>query len=201
MTRSTRRYDVELFLARVKYWAWYIITKICLGIVCIGIVSEGLRMFVPALGQKLYRLPGFGFLRNYEETHSLDIAPFLAFFFVISVWYLIEKMLKLWLPSDSIDRTDVLWNGEKEMKIVTAMACVLITVDCVLFYTAIARMRWGASMFSFSALLATLAYLSVLVFVSYVSAKLHGRVAELKALSELSHDVEVLEPQIQGEAA
>src|SRR5438128_129475 len=54
----------------LKYWAWQVFTKGLLGVIYAAVIAEGLRQLVPTLGQKLYRLPGLGALRDYEATYS-----------------------------------------------------------------------------------------------------------------------------------
>lgn len=168
-----------LVFARVRYWAWWILTKIALGIVCLGVISEGLRLFVPALGQKLYRMPMLYFLKNYQETRNLDIAPFLAIFFLISTWALIEQIIRMWVREKEAVK-QYRWNPERQWQIVVGLGTVLVTADSILFYFAVAGMSWGGSIFSVSAFLATVAYLGVIVFTSYVSVCLSEDVYELK---------------------
>src|SRR5262249_10112110 len=74
---------VQIAVAWAKLWCFRPI-KLLIGVGYVIVITEGLRMVVPALGIKLYNLPLLGSLRNYEGWHELDLAPFVAvllFFF------------------------------------------------------------------------------------------------------------------------
>jgi hypothetical protein len=57
---------------------------------------------------------------------------------------------------------------------------VILGADILLFYVAMTYSGWGESEFSFSAFLATIAYVGVLIFVSYVSIRLGRDISILK---------------------
>lgn len=164
--------------ARLKYWAWQVVTKLILGVIYIAVISEGLRVIVPALGQKLYKLPGLGALRDYEGTHRLDLAHFLAIFVLFAVFYLWDRILELWLESDE-EFDDRGWNPEAHRRLVVVLGTVILGADACLFYVAMTQIGWRGTTFSFSALLATAAYLAVLIFVSFVSINLRKSITQL----------------------
>ena len=202
MSQHGNSHSFRLFVARAKYSAWWILTKLGLGIICIGVISEGLRIYVPALGQKLHRMPGLAFLKNYDETYSLDIAPFLAVFFMIAVWHLAEKLLRVWLLAEPLATNGARWDTSREEWLLMVLSAVMLTIDGVLFYSAATQMQWGASKLSLAAFLATFAYLAVLIFVSYVSAKYAVEVDELKELCALeAEEQREIERDAAAEAA
>jgi hypothetical protein len=168
----------RLVLARLKYWAWEILTKGILGVIYISVIAEGLRRLVPALGQRLYRLPGLGALREYEATYRLDLAPFLAVFILIAVWYLWDEILQLWLRREC-DDDESPWNRANHGLLIVSLGIVILGSDAVLFYIAMTQIGWQGAGFSFPALLATVAYLAVLIFVSFVSINLREAVNAL----------------------
>ncbi len=43
--------------AHAKYWLWKLVTVAVLAPIYCSVIAEGLRVNVPALGQKLYKLP------------------------------------------------------------------------------------------------------------------------------------------------
>lgn len=164
--------DVDDFLERwrrlypvFRYWAWQFVSKAILGVIYLAVISEGLRLLIPALGQKLYKLPGFGSLREFEATYRLDMAPFFAVFLLVAVFVLWRRLLAVWLSERDIE----LWTREE--RLIGVIGCVILGADAVLFYYAMAQLSWGSS-FSFSALIATAAYVGVIVFVSWMSIAL-----------------------------
>ncbi len=171
MTVNLKRGGVEfMYVINVlKYWFWSFIVKGLLGIVYIEIIAEGLRQLVPALGQKLYKIPGLSFLQNYEETYRLDMAPIFALFLMISVWSLWSKVLEAWLLKEV---PDSVWDHDSYTLFVSILAIAILGADAFLFYFAVTKAGWGGSSFSFTAIVATSAYLGVLIFVSFVSLNL-----------------------------
>lgn len=192
----------SLALTRLKYWGWWLLSKCVLGIVCIGVIAEGIRLLVPALGMKLHRIPGFAFAKHFDETHSMDIAPFLAFFFMILTWHMIEKALRIWLLDEPLSTDGGRWNTQREELLLKSLAAVLLFVDCILFYSASAAMQWGGSLISIAPLIATAGYLAVVVGTSYISAKLSVAVDATKSLMAVEEeDVRDREAHAQEDAA
>jgi len=155
-----------LFQAHARYWMWQVGSKSILGLIYLAVISEGLRVLIPALGQKVYKLPLLSGLQNFEATYRLDLAPFFAFFLLIAVFVLWPRIIALWMA----DRDWSSWT--QEQRLLVCLGTAILGADAVLFYYAMAQMSWGGSALSFSALVATAAYVGVLVFVSWVSVKL-----------------------------
>ncbi|MCA9077358.1 MAG: hypothetical protein KDA93_20190 [Planctomycetaceae bacterium] len=161
-------------IARIKYWTWKIFSKFLLGIVYFSIIAEGLRQIVPVLGQRLYKLPGLSSLQDYEATYRLDLAPIFAGFLLLAVWSLWASLLKIWLLDDDSRRY-----SDSHKLLIATLGGTILTVDAYIFYAAMLEYGWGGS-FSFSALVATAAYVGVLIFVLYVSHQLQEDVNQLK---------------------
>ena len=89
---------------RWKAWLWKLITIVVLAPIYCSVIAEGLRMLVPALGQKLHKLPipGFSGFGQYKETHRLDLAIFMAVFLLLAVWWLWEQLLKVFLSTEAV---------------------------------------------------------------------------------------------------
>lgn len=162
-----------VIFAHVKYWAWKAVTIVVLAPIYCSVIAEGLRMLVPALGQKLYKLPipGIASLAQYQELRRLDLAIFLALFLLIAVWWLWEQLLRVILGSDAAFR-DSGWNPDAYKRVVLILGMIVLGADACLFYVSMVQMGWGGTRFSIPALLATAAYLAVIVFVSLVSLNL-----------------------------
>jgi hypothetical protein len=160
-------------VAHAKYWLWKAVTILILAPIYCSVIAEGLRMLVPPLGQKLYKLPipGFATLGQYQETRRLDLAIFMAIFLLIAVWWLWEQVLKVLLGSDVILQ-DSGWNPDAYKRVVLILGTVILGADACLFYASMVQMGWGGTRLSVPGLLATAAYLAVIIFVSLVSLTL-----------------------------
>ena len=160
-----RRESPEKRVARWKYWGWQCFTKPIMGLIYLAVISEGFRLLVPVLGQRLYKLPGLSFLEDYEATYKLDLAPFFAVFLLIAVWHLWGKVIGFWIARDDDDSW---WNTDAHKFLVRILAVIILGADGFLFFASVSQMGWSATI-SVSALVATAAYVGVTIFVSYVS--------------------------------
>ena len=165
--------SAAVVFAHAKYWLWKALTIIVLGPIYCSVIAEGLRMLVPALGQKLHKLaiPGFAMFGQYQETRRLDLAIFLALFLLIAVWWLWEQVLKVLLTTD-IAFHDSGWNPDAYKRLVLILGVVVLVADAALFYISMVQLGWGGARFSLPSLLASAAYCAVIVFVSLVSLNL-----------------------------
>jgi hypothetical protein len=161
--------------AQIQYWAWQIFTKVVLGIIYLAVIAEGLRLVVPALGQKIHKLPGLSSFNDYEFTHRLDLAHFFSLFMLIGVWSLWASMLRVWLEVDSRIND---WDSENYRRLIVTLGSIILLADACLFYAAMTQIGWGGSVFSLSALLATAAYLAMIVFVTFASITLQRKVTD-----------------------
>jgi len=159
----------ELIRPHLKYWAWQVSSKAVMGLIYLAVISEGLRVLIPALGQKMYKLPLLSWLQDFEATYRLDLAPFFAVFMLIAVFVLWPRILVIWLS----EKEPAEWSREQQL--IVGLGASILGADAVLFYYAMTQMAWGSSSFSFSALVASAAYVGVLVFVSWMSLRLKPR--------------------------
>lgn len=160
--------------AYFKLVAWMLLSKIPLGVLYISVMADGLRFLIPALSQKLYKIPGLSWMRDYEATYRLDLAPLFSLFLLLAVYWLWGKILRIWLfDPDDDDLGLPTANPAAVRLIVVSLGLVVLGADMLLFYISMTQASWGGSAFSFSALLATAAYVSVLIFVSLISVTLH----------------------------
>lgn len=157
----------------VRYWLWLLASKGILGFIYLAVISEGLRVLVPALGQKLYKLPFLSQLKDYELTYRLDLAPFFAMFLLVAVFVLWPLIIGVWMRNRDIRE----WS--QEQKLVVALGSAILFADAVLFYYAMTQMTWGESSISFAGLVATTAYVGVLIFVSWATVKLNPNRKEI----------------------
>lgn len=165
----------RLLRARAAYWGWQVMTKVVLGVVYLSIIAEGFRVLVPVLNRRLYRLPLLGWMNDYEGTYELDMASLMSVFMMIAVFTLWSHLLKLWV-SEKIGFDHRLRNQNNANLFVLVFAFVVLLSDTVLFFVAVTEVSWSGAGFSFTALFATAAYVSVLVFTIYVSINLHEKI-------------------------
>lgn len=170
--------SAPLCFAHGKYWA-FMLVKLIVGIGYVSLISEGLRMIVPTLCVKIHSLPFCAALRDYEETHALDLAPFVAailFAFSSSLW---SALLEAWLYDDAMLQA----TGrcpERYRQCMLWLGGIILFADAALFYRAMTFTGWQGNIFSLSALLATLAYLAILLAVCLVSVNLKRGILSLK---------------------
>jgi hypothetical protein len=161
---------MSLWILRIKYYLWVVVTKVMIGIIYVSLISEGLRTIAPGLGQRLYKQPGLNFLKDYKETYRLDLAPILAAFILVAVFYLWERILKIWLSCDD----EFEWKHDTIL--VVGLGSVILVADAICFYCAVAMDGWSGSFISISAFLATVCYIAIVVFVSYITVLLRSAV-------------------------
>lgn len=167
-----------LAVAWFRLWSFKPV-KFLIGIGYVAVITEGLRMVVPALGIKLYRLPLLGALKEYQGWHQLDLAIFAALLlFTLSSWIWCV-LLETWL----YDREALAVAGRNSRKYELCMfvlGVVILFSDACLFYRAMTFVGWGGEALSYSALICTVAYLAVLVSVCAVSVSLKRNYLSLK---------------------
>jgi hypothetical protein len=156
-------YQHDRRMAFLKYWLWQLFTKPLLTVVYLWAIAEGLRVVIPALAHKLHKMPFLHWMADYEDLHSIDASQVFSIFLLVASWTMWTKVLHhdLFIKDNS-----------RESRFVTVLGTAVIAVDAALFYAGMSEMNWGGTVFSCSALLATVAYVGVIVFVSYMSLKL-----------------------------
>ena len=163
----------KMLVARFKYHVWSVLIHVVFAAVYIAIIAEGFRILIPTMAQRLYKLPGLGILKEYEATYKLDVAICMSIFMMLAVLYLWHRLVEKWLgTTDSLYTPhcdDEGWSHRHHMMLLWSLGAVVLGCDTYLFYTSIVSLTWGDSEFSFTSFVATLAYLAILVFVSYIS--------------------------------
>jgi hypothetical protein len=140
------------------------------------VVSEGLRYLVAPLGQKLYKIPfpGFSYLQNEASLRKLDLAHCFSVMLLFATYYMANENLRIVLRTSHDFGSGS--NAKVHVKFVQALGLVIIGTDAVLFYLAMSQMSgWGGARFSLTTLLATVLWLGMLLFVSYITVSLERR--------------------------
>ncbi len=180
-------HEWRLLRARLAYWAWQVITKAVMGVIYLSIIAEGFRMLVPVLNRRLYRLPLLGWMEGYEGTYELDMASMMSVFMLVAVYSLWGRVLTLWL-NEKIGFDHRLRSQNNADSFVLFFGSIVLLSDSILFFVAVTEVSWSGSGFSFTALFATTAYVSVLVFTVYVAVNLRDKIdlIEREPLNEQS---------------
>lgn len=179
--RARKSMNWPLFWARVRLWAWWLITKVALAIIYVSMIRDALATLIPALAQKISRaVPGMSFLAHFEETRRLDLAFFMAIFLLLAVVCLWHKVLSLWLYGHREKERSASEYRKRRETLYAVLAIIIISVDSSLFYYSMIQSGWGEAEFSWSALLATVGYLVVLLFLTLVTIQLGESVRDAK---------------------
>lgn len=158
--------------ARFLYYGFKLITLLLILPVYSSLISEGYRLLIPGLGQRLSRSIFLAFLDTFELTYRLDLANILSVFLLVFAWLAWEILLQLVLGGE-INTLGL--DPEKFKKAVIILASTLIGTDACLFFMSATNSSWGST-FSFAAVLATAAYVAILVSISFVSCCLSRNV-------------------------
>lgn len=175
---AVRTTQFAVVMALIKLVGFRLI-KLLVGFGYVAVITEGLRMVVPALGMKLYNMPFLGALKNDEGWHNLDLAPFAAvllFCLSSSIWC---ALLETWLYDDSTLGA----SGrcpDRYQQCMVVVGGIILFADACLFYRAMTMVGWSGRTFSLPSLMCTLAYLAVLVAVCMVSVNLKRAYLSLK---------------------
>ena len=170
----------SLFLAKTKYFVWRTLVICLLGPIYVLVIREGLAFLIPALGQRMSKIPGMSFLKYLELTYQLDLAFVMAIFICFGVWTCWDIVLARFLLSDHGQDQEPGWNVERRSQLLHGLAFVLIISDMGLFYLAVSQFGWGQSRISLAALIATVAYVAVLILVSYFNVQMRFNIRSLE---------------------
>jgi hypothetical protein len=154
--------------AHVRYIGFHLLAKLVLGAVYLGIVSEGTRRLIPSLGQKIFKLvPWLD-----QIDHRIDAAHCFALFLLIGTWWSWRELLATWLGIKPYSRATT---------VTFPLANVFIIVDTIFFYNATAQWKWGGSNASFTTLLATAAWVAILIFATFIEIQLKEELRKAKS--------------------
>jgi hypothetical protein len=142
-----------------------------------GIVnSQGMRLSIAILGMRLYRvpLPGFSYLERLKNLRDLDIAHVLAFFMMVSVWFLSTALVDVMLFGV---RSHERLNARTHLRFMYCLSAVVLICDVAMFYRGI--IDQGGLLddnAGITGVIATIGYSGLLAFVAYFHVMLKRRV-------------------------
>jgi hypothetical protein len=120
------------------------VTLLYLFVVAWPVVSEGLRLALPAMGQRLHRQPGLGFLRNYENFHRTDPAHLTAAALLVAVCWLWAANIRVWMVWDHPRWVAEKWDPDVYGRLVQVLAAVLLSADALLFFYGVSHAAAGS---------------------------------------------------------
>jgi hypothetical protein len=164
--------------AYARYFVFIVLTKSFFGLIYFTMIAEGMRVVIPSSALKLYKVPFLAALEADEIGHRLDVAHFFSIALLLAAWYFAEKGLLLWLrPGETPDGD---YDYDNYRRLITVLAAMVIGGDGLMFYTAVTEMGWGGTVISFTALVATCAYIGALMFVALASVNLKKKIDDLR---------------------
>lgn len=166
----------KLAFAKVKYGVWIGTSVVVFFVVIMPLTSEAARTIFPFFGTKLSKAPVIGPLFSGQSMAKVDIAYVVAGIIYVVVLYFWRELLFLWLVPDASSG----FNEGPYRTVVTLSSILVLIIDGILVYVAVAALNWGTVTFSFVALLFTLTYLVGLVFASLVSMRLKKEIKQLE---------------------
>lgn len=153
------------------HWVWNAVSKLLIGCANWAVCSEGLRLTVPSLSQKLYRVfPLLGFLKRDEWGHRLDLASLWAIILTFLVWLLIWIVMRLWLTSDETYGD----NRDKCLSAAATLATIIVGFDLYVFCRGTSELSFDGGI-GFESLFSTVAYLAIIVTCIFVGEFLKSR--------------------------
>lgn len=176
---ACRRVNWPVFFQFAAYCAWTVATKGVVLIIYVTLIRDGLIALFDPFAIRLSSLPLLSVLGAFESTRKTDIAFVTAFVVFIAVSWSWDSTLRFYGSGDA----SRLLKGaddriERRAFMSYAVALLLIGVDMALMYMAVADAGWGGSAFSFSALLVSVLYGCLLVFVTLKSIQLESELSD-----------------------
>lgn len=170
----------RLFFAVAKKVIWDATMLSIIVFVYLAVISQGFRYVLPDLGMRLYKMPGLAFLQDYTATYRLDLAHLFAAVPLISSCVLWHLLLEIYLWPTAFAERFQRWDLDRLKRAIVTMGVIVITGDACLFAAAFTLSGWGGSKFSAVAVLATLVYVTLLAFVTFISLYLAESIDNLK---------------------
>lgn len=178
---------LQLYQARAMSWGWFGV-KLLVGVIYFALISQGFLNIFPDTGQRLYKaFPLFDGLQDYEWSYNLKVAHFCSIVLLLITWiawYLLQQLLL----DDKLLKTFGRWGWDEQFVKRFVIVCSLLVIvgDAGLFYRSFQSSAFGDAGDSQAfCLVATLVWVSVLVFVNFISAYLSRCVTdELEKLEE-----------------
>lgn len=176
-----KQIDWELVHAKALHFLWIGPVKAIFAVIYIAIVRDGFVNLTPTFAMRLSQIPGLRFLADSDAFYAVDIALVLSAFLFIVVSYCWAALFRLWTSGDrSAFATDEQKYANRYESLIVGLSMIVIFAELTLFYQAIVESTWGGSAFSFTALLASLVFVGVLLGVILIGIHLELTVKQLE---------------------
>jgi hypothetical protein len=137
--------------------------------------AQGLRVTIPALSTKLYKLPvpGFSHFEHLKNLRDLDLALILAMFMLCAVYVLTNAMVEILLfgPGD-----DQRLNVDLHVRFLTCLGSAMLLIDTCMFYRGISEQGFLDEGVTITPIIATIGYTGLLIFIAYFHVMLKRRI-------------------------
>lgn len=166
--------------ARSKYWTWTVATKSIITVIYLEIVSQGIIYLFPDMGKRLWKVPFFAILNEFEATHRITLAHVFAIVPLIATWVLWAMILSMYLAEDRFKKKFDRFAYDQSRRVILIIGFVVIVADAGMFGASFSMSRWGSSSMTPTSILATALYCAVIAFVSLISLFLGDQITVLK---------------------
>lgn len=173
-------------MAVLAYAAWTVFIKVTLAIIYFALMSQGFRHVLEDSGMRLSKLPGLEWLDDLESTYRLDVAQGCAVLLLVVSWFAWSMLLRWNINMDLQDFFRRLrCNLDITRTIIFSFSTIIIVGDGCLFYASfVAISAFGSWAFSPTAAVATVVYVSTLMFINFISFYLYQRIKDVQSERE-----------------
>lgn len=173
-TNPRRRSRFRVIGLQVRAVLWTLVSKPLLGLIVFPISSEGARLILPSLSKPLSSLPALGALADFEATYQIDLAHCFALGLMMAAFTMSGHLIAIRLELQIAAR----YSSREAKGFIVGLGLLVLMTDLALFYLGVQETQWGGAGLAPEPLLASLAYIGVVLFTSYVSQTLHERIEE-----------------------
>ena len=183
--RSNERkpFSWRLVSAILCYAGWTVFIKTTLAIIYFALISQGFRHVLEDTGMRLSKLPGLDWLDDFEATYRLDVANGCAVVLLVVSWIAWSLLLR-WNISMDLQKFFLRFGCNLDIirTIIFTFSTIIIVGDGGLFYASfVAISAFGSSAFSPTAAVATVVYVSTLMFINFISFYLFQCIKDVQA--------------------
>lgn len=182
-TNKRRSVSFALVMAILCYLAWTVFIKTTLALIYFALISQGFRHVLEDTGLRLSKLPGLDWLDEYESTYRLDIAHGCAVVLLVVSWMAWSLLLR-WNINEDLKKffQKLGCNLDLVRTIIFTFSVIIVFGDGCLFYASfVAIAAFGTSAFSPAAAIATVVYVTTLLFVNFLSFYLYQCIKVVQA--------------------
>jgi hypothetical protein len=174
-----KKFNWPKYKALALYWFWKGPVKVTFALMYIAIARVGFANLTPIFAMRWSRIPGLGFLDDSETLYAIDIALVLSAFLFVVVSYCWGALFRLWIFGErqGFESKDKKYAGRFE-PVIVCLSFLVVVAELLLFYLSINDQTWGGGAFSFTAMLASAAFVGLLLGVILIGIHLEKNVTK-----------------------